>query len=110
TSPGALAKPLPQVAHRDLLRIEDEQNWLPGILGVSLAGANQPGSLSQMDSRNGPLCASEAKESVNYFYKVRLRFMPGWRSPRLQRRSPLPILCPRPRCAVPNRDWWQSPG
>ena len=43
---GAVAKPLPLVAHRDLLRSEDDADRLPGVLGIHVAGARQSLALS----------------------------------------------------------------
>src|SRR5216684_1235664 len=46
---GAVAKSLPVVAHRDLLRSKDEADRLPGVLGIHVAGTRQSLALPQMD-------------------------------------------------------------
>src|SRR5258708_32856454 len=53
---GAVAKSLPVVAHRDLLRSKDDTDRLPGVLGIHVAGTRQSLALSQIDRGDGKEC------------------------------------------------------
>ena len=59
----AVAKPVPALANRNLLRREDAANRLSGILGVSLARAQEPLAFPQMDRRDGTLRKARANEN-----------------------------------------------
>lgn len=61
---GAVAQSISALAHRDLLRCQDDANRISGILGVSVARAHQSVALSKMDCRDGPLCPSQGEKSV----------------------------------------------
>src|SRR5580698_8575839 len=61
-SSGSVAQPLPAMAHRDLLRRQDDADRLPGVLGISVAGAYQPLAFSQVDRRDGPLRPPQAEK------------------------------------------------
>src|SRR5271156_4447214 len=52
---GSVAQPLSAVAHRDILRSQDDADRLSRVLGISLAGAHQSLALSKVDRRDGPL-------------------------------------------------------
>jgi hypothetical protein len=62
--PGALAQSLSALAHRDLLRCENEQRRLPGILGILLARAREHGALPVVDGGNGTLDAAETEKPI----------------------------------------------
>src|ERR1700680_1583048 len=56
-----MAKSLPAVANRNLLRGEDATDRTPGVLGIHLAGAQEFVAFSEMDSGNGALRPSQAQ-------------------------------------------------
>ena len=60
---GAVAKPVPALANRNLLRREDAANRLSGVLGISLARAQKPLAVPQMDWRDGTLRKAKANEN-----------------------------------------------
>jgi len=55
----ALAQSVSFMADRDLHRRENDADWIPGVLGISVDGAGQPLALPQVDSGNGSLRSSE---------------------------------------------------
>jgi len=61
-SAGSLAKSLSFVAHRDLLRRQDDADRFPGVLGISVAGAHQSVALFEVDGRDGALRSPQAEE------------------------------------------------
>ena len=63
TSSDTVAKSVPVVANRNLLRREDAANRLSGILGISLARAQKPLAFPQMDWRDGTLRKARANEN-----------------------------------------------
>src|ERR1700722_2194225 len=69
-SSGALAQSVSVVAHRDLLWREDDADWIPGILGISLARARQPMALSKVDGRDGALYQSQAEEGLSSRFNI----------------------------------------
>ena len=48
-SPGPVAKSVFAVAHRDLLRRQDDADRFSRVLGISVAGAHEPMALSEVD-------------------------------------------------------------
>lgn len=65
TSLCSLAQPLPALAHGNLLRPEDGQDRICGILGIHAAGKKTATSLPEVDFRDEQLCAAEAEESLS---------------------------------------------
>src|SRR5579863_4409711 len=61
-SPGSVAKPLPPVAYRNLLRRQNDADWLSGILGISVARARESLAFSQVDKRDGALRSPQAEK------------------------------------------------
>ena len=59
----AVAKPVPALANRNLLRREDATDRLLGVLGVSVARAQEPLAVPQMDWRDGTLRKARANEN-----------------------------------------------
>ena len=59
----AVAKPVPALANRNLLRREDATDRLLGVLGVSVARAQESLAVSQMDWRDGTLRKARAEEN-----------------------------------------------
>ncbi len=53
----ALAEPLPALAHRDLLRRQDEPDRLLGILGIYVEGTLRANPVLEMDGADGWLRA-----------------------------------------------------
>ena len=51
----AVAKPVPALANRNLLRREDAANRFLGVLGVSLARTQKSLAIPKMDRRDGAL-------------------------------------------------------
>jgi hypothetical protein len=49
------------MAHRNLHRRENDADRLCGILGIHVARARRPLALSEVDSRDGALCPSQAQ-------------------------------------------------
>ena len=64
TSLCPVAQPLPALAHGNLFRPEDGQDWLCRILGVHGAGEEAASPLPEVDGRDGQLRAAEAEESI----------------------------------------------
>src|SRR6266567_3509727 len=60
TSSDTVAKPVPALANRNLLRREDAANRLFGVLGISLARTQESLAFLKMDRRNGALCKADA--------------------------------------------------
>jgi len=58
----SLAQSLFAVADRDLYGREDDADWIPGILGILVDGARQPVAVSEMDGRDGSVCASGGED------------------------------------------------
>src|ERR1019366_2552143 len=50
-----LAQSLSPMADRDLPRLQNDPDWIPGILGIFVDGASQPVALPEVDSGDGPL-------------------------------------------------------
>ena len=48
-SARTLAKPVFALAYRDLLRGENDADWIPGILGISMEGTRESLAFSEMD-------------------------------------------------------------
>jgi hypothetical protein len=61
----SVAKSVPAMENRNLLRCEDATNWTFGVLGVHLAGAQESVAFLEVDGGNGALRASEAEEFVS---------------------------------------------
>src|SRR5579863_2891578 len=61
-SPGSVAKPLPAVAYRNLLRRQNDPDWLCGILGISMARTRESLAFSQVDQRDGALRSPQAEK------------------------------------------------
>src|SRR5438067_9963840 len=78
--PHSLAQSLSEVAHRDLLRPQDEQDRLPGILGIHVARARQPATLPAMDGGDGSLRAAQAEEPVALFLRKNKTEIPRLRA------------------------------
>src|ERR1700694_4083596 len=64
-SPGSMAKSVSSVAHRNLHRRENDADRLRGILGIHVARASRPLAFSEVDSGDGALCPSQAKELLS---------------------------------------------
>lgn len=64
TPPDSVAESLPPVANRDLHRCENDPHRVPGVLGISLAGAPAAVAVSEVDRRNGTIRTSESEASV----------------------------------------------
>jgi hypothetical protein len=50
------------MAHRDILRSEDDANRISGVLGISVAGARESVAISKVDRRDGSLRSPEAED------------------------------------------------
>ena len=48
-SPGPVAQPLPALAHGNLFRLENGQDWLCGVLGIHGAGKKTATPLPEVD-------------------------------------------------------------
>src|SRR5579872_7050635 len=57
-SPGAVAQPLPALAHGNLQRRQNAADRLPGVLGLHVAGTAQPEAFFGVDYGDGTLCAA----------------------------------------------------
>ena len=64
----AVAKPVPALANRNLLRREDAANRLSGVLGISLARAQEPLAVSKMDAGDGALRKADVQENCVILY------------------------------------------
>src|ERR1700676_2498745 len=64
-SPGSMAKSVSSVAHRNLHRRENDADRLRGVLGIHVARASRPLAFSEVDSGDGALCPSQAKELLS---------------------------------------------
>jgi hypothetical protein len=64
TSPDAVAKLLPALAHRDLYRAQNAEHWLSRVLGIQLARTARVNSFPHLDRRDGALCAGEAEKPL----------------------------------------------
>src|SRR5579862_1376765 len=64
TSSRAVAKPLPAVANRNLLRRKNATNRTVGVLGIYLARTQEFMALSKVDSGNGALRPSQTQRLV----------------------------------------------
>jgi hypothetical protein len=63
-SSRAVAKSLPAVANRNLLRRKNATNRTVGVLGIYLARTQEFMALSKVDSGNGTLRPSQAQKLV----------------------------------------------
>jgi hypothetical protein len=59
-----VAKSVPALANRDLLRGEDGQGRFPGVLGVFVPGAKGTGAIFEVDGENGSVRQAEAKKPL----------------------------------------------
>jgi hypothetical protein len=64
TSAGSVAQPLSALAHGNLFRPEDGQDWLCGVLGIYGAGTKAAAPIPEVDGRDEQLCATKAEESL----------------------------------------------
>lgn len=53
TSPGAVAQPLPALAHGNLFRPEDGQDRFCGVLGIHAAGEKTASPIPEVDGGDG---------------------------------------------------------
>src|SRR4029077_6036241 len=60
----AVAQSLSSVADRDLHRGQDDPDWIPGILGILVDGANQPVAVPEVDGGDGSLRPSGGEEPL----------------------------------------------
>jgi len=67
SSPCSLAKSLSFVAHGNLLRSENDADWIYRILGIYVAGAPQSLAIFEVDRRDGTLCPSQTQDTVKDF-------------------------------------------
>ena len=66
-SSNTLAQPVPALADRDLYRCQDDSDRVPGVLGISLAGAPSTVAIPQVDRGNGTLRSSKNETGVTRF-------------------------------------------
>jgi hypothetical protein len=55
------------VAHGNLLRRENDSDWIYRILGIYVAGAQQSLEIFEVDGRDGTLCPSQTEDAVKDF-------------------------------------------
>jgi hypothetical protein len=70
-----VAQPLPALAHGNLFRPEDGQDWLCGVLGIHGAGKKTASPIPEVDGRDGQLRAAETEESVAKQHRRRFSLM-----------------------------------
>src|SRR5579885_2554749 len=61
-----MAKSVPSLADRDLHRIQDEADRIPGVLGIHVARTQRTVALPEVDGRDGTLCPSQAEEFLKF--------------------------------------------
>src|SRR5258708_4271322 len=84
----SVAQPLPALAHGNLFRPEDGQDWLCGVLGVHGAREKTTAPLPEMDRRDGQLRATQAEKSLERVSKCALLG-----EPELRHSEPRPRRC-----------------
>jgi len=57
-----VAQPVSAVAHRNLLRRQDDADWVSGVLGISMAGAYESMAFYEVDWRDGSPRPSQTEE------------------------------------------------
>ena len=64
----AVAQSLSFVAARDLHRGQNDADRFPGILGISMDGAQRSLALFEMDGQDGSLCPSKGQALLAVYY------------------------------------------